>query len=334
MMPSRRQTLAWLGSVPVAAGVTGVRAQAPQPEPIKVVIAFPPGGTSTASMRPLLPFLGEALGAPVTLDYKPGAGGDLAAFAVAKAPADGRTLLFGHAGPLAINPHLLNQTFFDPMKDLEPIAQVIGFPIVVCAHERLQAKTLSDLITAGKARPLVTGSSGNGSMQHLAGEVLRRSFGISTLHIPFAGGGPLQEALVKGALDIVCETGANVVKHIQEGRLSPIAVMAEKRLESLPEVPTFIELGESNLVIDAWFGLLGPTGMPPQMLAGIEAATLRALGRDEVKAAYAAIGGLAAPLDRHAFAAKIKQEDARWGEVIRAGRISPLGIETGLRDRR
>ncbi len=334
MTPSRRDLIGAAAVLPLAA-VAASRPTGAQGAPVTtVVIAFPPGGTSTASMRPLMPLLGRSLGSEITLEYMPGSGGDLAAFAVAKAAPDGHTLLFGHAGPLAINPHLLQQSFFDPARDLAPIAQVIAFPIVLCAHDKLGVKDLAGLAEAGKARALVTGSSGNGSMQHLAGEVLRRSIGIQTLHIPFAGGGPLQEALVKGALDIVCETGSNVVKHIQEGRLVPIAVMAEKRLATLPAVPTFAELGRADLVIDAWFGLVGPAATPPAVVARIEAATLAALREPAVATAYEAIGGIPAPLGRAAFGAKIAAEAVRWRDIITGARISPLGTQTGLPDRR
>jgi tripartite-type tricarboxylate transporter receptor subunit TctC len=332
MLPSRRDLIGAAAALPLGGGPGAARAQGSGA--IKVVIAFPPGGTSTASMRPIMPLLARSLGADIALEYMPGSGGDLAAFAVARAAPDGRTLLFGHAGPLAINPHLLQQSFFDPARDLVPVAQVIAFPIVLCAHDKLGVKDLAGLVEAGKTRALVTGSSGNGSMQHLAGEVLRRDIGIQTLHIPFAGGGPLQEALVKGALDVVCETGSNVVRHIREGRLIPIAVMAEKRLATLPEVPTFAELGRAGLVIDAWFGLVGPAATPPDILARIEAATLAALADPSVLAAYEAIGGIPAPLARAPFAAKVAAEATRWRDVITSARISPLGTQTGLPDRR
>lgn len=327
VLPTRREMLAALGLAPEL-----VRRAAAADDQITVVIAFPPGGTSTASMQPLIEPLGAVLGMPVALEYRPGAGGDAAALAVVGAPADGRTLLFGHAGPLAINQSLVARQFFDPAKDLSPVAQVISFPIVVCAHERLKISGIADLVDAGRTRPLVTGSSGNGSIQHLAGEVLRRAFGFSTLHIPFAGGGPLQEALVKGALDIVCETGSNVVKHVQEGRLQAIAVMAPERLSILPAVPTFRELGRQGLDIDAWFGLLAPAATPEPVISRIAAATLAALERPQVREAMAAIGGLPAPLDSSAFAAKIAAETRRWASVIREGQIAPLGSATGLRN--
>ncbi|WP_168201695.1 Bug family tripartite tricarboxylate transporter substrate binding protein [Phreatobacter aquaticus] len=324
---SRRRLIAGLAALPPMAAAHATS------QVTRVVIAFPPGGTSTASMRPLLAPLTAALGGPVHLDYKPGAGGDVAALTVVGAPADGRTLLFGHAGPLAINHYLLSQHFFDPLKDLAPVAQVISFPIVVCAHERLKITRLEDVVAAGRNRALVTGSSGNGSIQHLASEVLRRALGFPTLHIPFAGGGPLQEALVKGALDVVCETGSNVVQHLREGRLQTIGVMARERLAILPDVPTFAELGLHGLDIAAWFGLLAPAATAPSVVQQIAAATLHALALPDVRTAMMEIGGLPAPLGPAEFAAKIAAEDTRWEKVIREAQIAPLGTATGLRTR-
>lgn len=313
-----------------AAAAMGVRARAQEMAPYEIVIAFPPGGTSTASLAPMVSPLGALLGAPVTLEYKPGAGGDLAATSVAKAKPDGRTLLFGHAGPLSINMHLLVQTFYDPAKELAAIAEVVRFPIVVCAHARLGVDALPGLVERGRARTLTLGSSGHGSIQHLAGELFSRRFGVRIVHLPFLGGGPLQEALVKGALDILCETGSNIVRHVQEGRLKPIAVMAPQRLALLPDVPTFGELGHDGFDISAWFGLLGPAATPPEVVNRISSATLKTLEDPAVRAAFAAIGGLPTPRDPPSFTRFIAEERERWGEVVRNSNLQPLGSNIGV----
>ncbi len=297
-------------------------------EPYRIFIAFPPGGTSTASMNPMLPYLRKALGAEVELEYKPGAGGDLAAITVARSKPDGRSLLFGHAGPLAINPYLAVQSFYDPLKELVAIAQVVQFPIVLCSHTRHGVKTVDELVALGRKKELIVGSSGNGSIQHLSGELFKRTFGIETLHLPFLGGGPVQEALVKGVLDVLCETGSNVVKHIAEGRLTALAVMGKHRLVVMPDVPTFAELGKPELDVSAWFGLLAPSGTTEAELGQIEAAVLRALSNDDVQAALKAIGGIPAPLNRGEFTSFIASEHKRWGEVIRLGGLNSTGSPT------
>jgi len=184
---SRRAALGVLGAAAVARPAR--RASAQEAEPIKIVIAFPPGGTSTASLQPLRAPLAASLGAPIEFDYRPGLGGNVATLHVIQAKPDGRTLLFGHAGPLAINHHILVQTVFDPQRELTPLAMVVQYPIVICAAAKLNVSTLGELIERAHRNQLVAGSSGNGSIQHLAIETFSRTTGSRLLHIPFAGGG-------------------------------------------------------------------------------------------------------------------------------------------------
>ena len=326
--PSRRSFV--LGGATAALfGASARCAGAQDAQGYKIVIAFPPGGTSTASTQPMLEPLGARLGGPVTQVYKPGAGGDVAAIEVINALPNGRTLFFGHAGPLAINPHITVLRAFDPLQALAPIAQVVQFPIVVCAHTKLGVTDVKELIALGKTRQLVIGSSGNGSVQHLAGEALKRNFGLQMLHLPFAGGGPVQEALTKGALDVLCETGSNVVRHIREGRLKALAVMSKQRLATLPDVPTFAELGFSGLDVSAWFGLLVPAATPDAIQDKLSTAVLAVLEDAKVKQALLDIGGLPSPLGREAFKQLIADEHARWGKFIQDAGLKPTGTDAG-----
>jgi tripartite-type tricarboxylate transporter receptor subunit TctC len=254
---SRRAALGMIGAA--ALTPSGRAAAAQDAEPIKIVIAFPPGGTSTASLQPLRAPLAASLGAPIEFDYRPGLGGNVATLHVIQAKPDGRTLLFGHAGPLAINHHILVQTVFDAQRELTPLAMVVQYPIVICAAAKLNVSTLGELIERAHRNQLVAGSSGNGSIQHLAIETFSRTTGSRLLHIPFAGGGPLQQSFERGVIDVLLETGSNIVKHVQAGTLRPLAVMARERLSTLPEVPTLAEAGIEGLDVSAWFGLLAPT---------------------------------------------------------------------------
>jgi tripartite-type tricarboxylate transporter receptor subunit TctC len=296
-------------------------------EPIKIVIAFPPGGTSTASLLPLRAPLAASLGAPIEFDYRPGLGGNVAALHVIQAKPDGRTLLFGHAGPLAINHHILVQTVFDAQRDLVPLAMVVQYPIVICAAAKTGVSTLRELIDLARSRQVVAGSSGNGSIQHLALEIFSRTTGTKILHIPFAGGGPLQEAFERGVLDVLFETGSNVGKHIQAGTLRPLAVMARERLSTLADVPTLAQTGITGLEVSAWFGLLAPTGTPQAISARITDATLAALALPEVRDALAAIGGLATPMGADAFKRFIAGENERWSHVITTSGLIPIGTD-------
>jgi tripartite-type tricarboxylate transporter receptor subunit TctC len=311
----------------LGAGLRAARAQSG--DPYQIVIAFPPGGTSTASTSPLLEPLAARLGAPVVQVYKPGAGGDVAAIEVINAVPDGKTLFFGHAGPMAINPHLTVLRVFEPLIALAPIAQVVQFPIVVCAHTKLGVTDIKSLVALGRTRQLVVGSSGNGSVQHLAGEAFKGTYGLQTLHIPFAGGGPVQDALTKGALDVLCETGSNVVRHIREGRLVALAVMSKQRLAILPDVPTFTELGEPALDVSAWFGLLVPAATPQAVQDKLATAVLEVLDLPQVKKALLDVGGLPSPLGPAAFKEVITAEHLRWGKFIKEARLKPTGTDSG-----
>jgi tripartite-type tricarboxylate transporter receptor subunit TctC len=320
---SRRAALGMLGAAALAR--SGQQVSAQEVEPIKIVIAFPPGGTSTASLQPLRAPMSASLGAPIEFEYRPGLGGNVATLRVIEAKPDGRTLLFGHAGPLAINHHILVQTVFDPQRDLRPLAMVVQYPIVICAAARLNVSTLKELIDLARRDQLVAGSSGNGSIQHLALETFSRATGAKILHIPFAGGGPLQEAFERGALSVLLETGSNIVKHVQAGTLRPLAVMARDRLSTLPDVPTLAEASIAGLEVSAWFGLLAPVRTPDDMAARISAATLAALELPDVRAALAAIGGLVTPMGADVFKRFIADENERWRGVISEAGLLPLG---------
>jgi tripartite-type tricarboxylate transporter receptor subunit TctC len=327
LTPTRRGLL--LGGTAAAFVAATRKAIAQDGAPFRIVIAFPPGGTSTASTQPMLEPLRAKLGAPVTQVYKPGAGGDVAAIEVINSPPDGRTMFFGHAGPLAINPHITVLRAFDPLTALAPLAQVVQFPIVVCAHTKLGISDIKALIALGQTRQLVVGSSGNGSVQHLAGEAFKRKFGLHTLHLPFAGGGPVQEALTKGALDVLCETGSNVVRHIREGRLAALAVMSKQRLATLPDTPTFAELGYDGLEVSAWFGLLVPAATPQPLQDTLATAVLSVLEDATVQKALTDIGGLPAPLAPKPFGEFIAAEHARWGKFIQDAGLKPTGTDAG-----
>ena len=325
--PLTRRTAILGAAALLGAGLRAASAQSG--DPYQIVIAFPPGGTSTASTLPLLEPLAAKLGAPVVQVYKPGAGGDVAAIEVINAVPDGKTLFFGHAGPMAINPHLTVLRVFEPLIALAPIAQVVQFPIVVCAHTKLGVTDVKSLVALGRTRQLVVGSSGNGSVQHLAGEALKGTYGLQTLHIPFAGGGPVQDALTKGALDVLCETGSNVVRHIREGRLVALAVMSKQRLAILPDMPTFAEVGEPALDVSAWFGLLVPAATPQAVQDKLATAVLEVLDLPQVKKALLDVGGLPSPLGPAAFKEMITAEHLRWGKFIKEAGLKPTGTDSG-----
>lgn len=318
---SRRRTMLMLACSALAWPARAAEGDAP----LRIVIAFPPGGTSTALIKPLEPLLQPLLGVAIEREYKPGAGGNVAALHVVQSKPDGKTLLVGHAGPLAINHHILVQSSFDPRTDLAPVAMLVEFPIVVGIASRYGVSTVADLLALARQKRLVVGSSGNGSIQHLAAELFCRETGIETVHIPFAGGGPLQQAFERGAVDLMLETGSNVVKHLRQGTLTAVAVLSRQRLAIVPEVPTLAEAGFAPLDVAAWFGLLAPGKTPPETIERLAKATLEALASPAVRAAYEAIGGLPKPLGPQAFARHIAAENRRWADLIRDAGLSVRG---------
>ena len=291
--------------------------------PYRIVIAFPPGGTSTASMTPLIAPLSRRLGASVELDYRPGAGGNVATLHVVRSAPDGRTLLFGHAGPLAINHHINPRSFFNPTKDLAPVALVTRFPLVICVASRLGVSNLAEFLTLAKSRELVFGSSGNGSIQHVAGEIFRLNVGFKMLHVPFSGGGPMQEALVRGDIEVLFETGSNIVTHVKAGRLTPLAVMGPERLSMMPDVPILSELGYPGLYVSAWFGLMAPAATPLAERDRITEAVFDVFRDREIRAQFEAMGAIPVPIGPSGFAALIDEESDRWSVVVRDAKIRP-----------
>lgn len=323
-MWNRRMMMAGLAGLGAAWPLRGFATAYPD-HPINLVIAFPPGGTSTYSSKPVVDRAAAQLGQPVALDYRPGAGGNVAAVLVKRAAADGYTLFYGHAGPLCINHHINPQTFFDPVKDFRPITLSVGFPLVLAVQPGLGVDTPADFVRLARSgkTELVFGSSGNGSIQHLAGELFKAQAGIDYLHVPFAGGGPLQKAFLDGTIQVLFETGSNVIAHLQSGRMKALAVMAPQRLPVLPAVPTMTEAGFSGLDVEAWFGFLAPAGTPAEVVARLDREFQAALADRGVRAELDAIAARVIGAGPQAFAAHIAAEDTRWAKVVKSANVKP-----------
>ncbi|MET0605563.1 MAG: tripartite tricarboxylate transporter substrate binding protein [Beijerinckiaceae bacterium] len=321
---TRRSVLRVAGGVSSAlafGGAGGVLAQAQHP--YRIVVGFPPGGLSADATTPLVSGLSRRLDAGVEIDYRPGAGGNVAALHVARSEGDGRTLLFGHAGPLSINQHINPRSYFDPVKDLAPIVLIARFPLVICVSSKLGLNNLSEFVDLARSREVVVGSSGNGSIQHLACEIFRQNTGMKFLHVPFAGGGPLQDAFLRGDVEALFETGSNVVKFIIDGKLTPLAVMGHERLAILPDAPPLWELGYPGLDVAAWFGLLAPASTELAVREKMTETVFDVFRDENVRIAYNAMGATAVPIGPSGFAAFIESETDRWRVVVRDAKIKP-----------
>ena len=323
-MTTCRQHLAATSAALALAFTAAAQAQpAPYPNrPIRMVVPLPPGGTVDATARLLSPLLKEQLGQTIVVDNVSGAGGTIGAGVVAKAPADGYTLLLVY-DTFAVNPHVYKKLSFDSFKDLAPVMEVIKQPLVLAANGKLPVNNLKELAEWGKTKPngINYSSGGAGSSGHLATEMLAGSLGVSMTHIPYKGGGPALMAAVAGETDFTILGTLVTVPQIRSGNLKALAVLGKKRAAPLPNVPTAAEQGLTNFDASSWIGLLVPAGTPAPIIARIHAAFSAALKNPAVIAKMAEDGNEIIASSPEQFGAFLAQDSAKWAKVIRDNNI-------------
>jgi tripartite-type tricarboxylate transporter receptor subunit TctC len=295
---------------------------------MKIVVPFTPGGSSDVLARAIGQELARTLNQPVLIENVPGAGGALGAERVAKAPADGYTLLMGHVGTLATNPALYPKLGYDPQRSFTPVAWVARVPNVLVVNAHVPARSLAELIALAKARPgsLAYGSGGNGSASHTSMEYLKLRTGTSFLHIPYKGTAPSVNDLLAGQVQVLFTGIPALLPHIKSGRMRALAVSSPARLSELPEVPPVAESrvpGTPGFEADQWYGLVAPAGTPAEVVALLNRQVNAALASEEVRTRLAAEGAEATPASPQVFAQLIASELPRWEKVIRAARITP-----------
>lgn len=292
-------------------------------KPIRFVVPYPPGGPTDLMARLLQPELQTRLGVTVVVDNKSGAGGNLGSAEVAKQlPADGHALLLAASGPMAVNPSLYKSMGFDPLKDLAPVIQISSFPLVLEVNTKLGVKTPQELAGLAK-RPdskLTFASAGNGTPQHLAGEIFNTQMGINLSHIPYRGAGPALNDMIGGQVSAMFDVLGSSLPHIQGGRLVPLAVTSAQRHPSLPNVPTMMEAGIAGYEFTAWHGIAVRAGTPAPVIAKLNS-TLNAIFSDaEFKKKWEAIGTPVVGGTPQQFGDLIRKDSARLGDVVkRAG---------------
>ena len=282
---TRRTVLAAFAALGLAAcGTSAVHAQAFPAKPIKIVVAFAPGGATDVLARSLAQQMSVQTGATVIVENKPGASGAIAMELVAKAPADGYTLLWG-SDTVVVQPLLRKNFPVDPFRDLTPLARLGTAPNVISVNKKVPARDLKELIALAKARPgdLKYGSGGNGSSQHLSGEEFKIRSGTSMIHVPYKGTGPAVTDLLGGHIDLVFTGIGEVAPHAASGEVRPLAIMSEARVAALPNVPTLIELGYPGFIGGSWMGVLAPAGLPREIAAWLTDRILAAAQSDEFK---------------------------------------------------
>jgi tripartite-type tricarboxylate transporter receptor subunit TctC len=290
--------------------------------PIRLIVPFPPGGSTDILARVLGEKLAQGLAQPVVIDNRPGAGGSIGAEAVARAAPDGYTLMMGHLGTLAVNPAIYKNLPYDPVKSFAPVSLMAIVPSVLVVNPSLPVASAAELVAYAKAHPgkLAYGSAGNGSTSHLTTEYFKLITGTDILHVPYKGVGPMLTDLVSGQLSMGLNGAPAVMAHVNAGRLRALAVTSLKRLEALPQVPTLDEAGVRGFDASGWYGLVAPAGTPQAIVARLNAEIGRAMQTPELRSRLDSDGAMPAPGTPEEFAAFIRAEIARWDAVLkRAG---------------
>ena len=288
-------------------------------KPIRVVVPFPPGGAVDFFARVVQGPLSENLGVPVIIENKAGASGMIGAEFVAKAPADGYTLLLGNIASLAINVGVYPRMSYDPVRDFTPIVRTVDVNYVLVVHPAQSARTLADLIASAKANPgqLAYGSAGSGSLPHLATELMKAQAGIDLVHVPYKGGGPMVTDLLGGSVQVVIGDQANLMPHVTAGKLRALAVAGPQRSPNAPGVPTIAESGLPGFDATAWQGVVGPAGMPPNTVRRLNEAFNKVMALPDTRAKL--VGGGLDPVGGtpEALGSFIRSEIAKWSKIAR-----------------
>ncbi len=300
-----------------------VMAQTWPTKPMRIVIAQAPGSATDVISRVVANPLSEALGQPIVIDARPGAGGVLGTEVAARSAPDGYTLFMGNNSTHGSNPAVYAKLPYDAVKDFAPVSFVASVPYVLVVDPALPVKSVQEFIAYAKARPgkLNYASAGNGSTHHFCGELFKSMTGVDLQHIPYKGSGPGIAGLLGGEVSMMFSNVADIGSQIKAGKVRALAVTAQRRAATLPDVPTMAEAGLPDFIITSWFGLLVPAGTPAPIVARLNAETVKVLGRTDVKATLAQQGLEVAPSSPEAFAAHIKSEIARFTRIARAAGI-------------
>ena len=289
-------------------------------QPVTLVVPFPAGGPTDAMARLLAQKLSERLDQQVVVDNRGGAGGGIAAELVARAPAEGHTLFFGTTGTMSINPSLYKKLRYDPVKDFAPVSLMATTMNVLVVNPEVQAKNLTELVQLAKGKPgeLAYGSAGNGSSNHLSGELFKSIAGVQINHVPYRGSAPAMIDMLGGRIAMMFDTISVQTQNIAAGKVRALAVTGPKRSPLLPEVPTAQEAGLKGFDVTIWFGVLAPAGTPAPIIARLNREVVAVMATDEMRKRMQADGAEARTSTPAEFAALIKQDTAKWAPVIKA----------------
>lgn len=292
-------------------------------KPVRLVVPFSAGGPSDVLARAFGRNFSDAIGQPVVVDNRAGAGGAIGIDAVAKAAPDGYTLGFAHTGTTAINPHVMAKHPYDPLADLTPITPIVSYANVLVVNADVPVRTVAEFVAWAKANPRQASfaSGGAGASNHLAGELLKVLTGAPLAHIPYKGSGPAMSDVVGGTVPAMFDIPVTLLPHVRSGRIRPLAILSPRRSSVLPDVPTLREAGYPGFEeagSDLWFGLVGPAGFSQPLLERIHKEAAAVLRKPEMLESIKTMGyepWVMSPLEFRAF---IRGDHTKWGKVVKA----------------
>jgi len=295
-------------------------AQAAFPDkPVKILVAFPPGGPLDAHARLLADRLGQVLGQPVIIDYKAGAGGTVGAEFVARSAPDGYTVLMANTGTMVINPAVYTKLGYQTLKDFAPVARTAQQPLALVVNPGVPAKTVQELVALAKAKPgqLNYGSAGNGGISHLVPEMFKTATGTFIVHIPYRGSAPAFTDLLGGQVQVMAESIPQASQYVKQGKLRALAVTGRERNAALPDVPTFAEAGIKGLDVVGFYGVLAPAATPKDVVAKLSDALRQTLETPDIRARMVQQGADPAFLPADAFATYLAAQMPVWAKAVK-----------------
>ncbi len=314
----RRRILRGAAGAALAACASPLIAQNLSDKAVRLVVPYAPGGTTDLLARIVANRFSGLLKQPFIVDNRPGAGGAVGSAFAAKQPADGSTLVMVVESSHAVNPNVYAKRAYDPVKDFAVVGNIADVPNVLVVNPAFPASDLAGMVRTLKSQPgkFAFGSSGNGGLSHINGELFKRVTGTDMLHVPYKGLGPALTDLVAGQIQVVFDNIPSSAALIEGRQIRPLAVAARQRLKLLPQVPTYAEAGVPAMNHPSWFGLGAPAGTPPAVLDRLHAALREALSDAEVVAAIEKQGAIPSSMARAEFAQHIATENQRWAKII------------------
>jgi len=297
----------------------GLHAQVYPSRPIRLIVPFPPGGSSDSVARVVVQKFSEGLGQPVVIENRPGVGGLLGSEAVAKAAPDGYTLLLGSVSSLAVAPHMFANPKIDPAKDFAAIAPIMSSPLTVIVRLTLPVNSIADLVALARSKPgaLNYGAAGVGTHVYLVGELFKKQAGFDAVFVPFQGGAPTMAALLAGNIDYKFDVVNTTLPQARAGKVRVLAVTSAKRIALMPEVPTLAESGFPDIDATAWVGVVGPARLAAVIVSRLNAEIGKAVSSRDLNEVYVSQGVIPEVSAPAEFAEMIRREYAYWGVVVK-----------------